>query len=124
LREKYILRKSFSDLLPPGIGRAVKQPYRAPDSSSFLGSDGADAPLIELLSTDRIRAKGYFDHGKVRRLVEKCRTSRVLGFKDNMSFVGVLTTQILDELFVRRFSTDGEVQQGEIRTFHDARAKT
>ena len=124
LREKYILRKCFSDLLPPGIGRAVKQPYRAPDASSFLGSDGADAPVIDLLSTDRIRSKGYFDHGKVRRLVEKCRTSRVLGFKDNMAFVGILTTQILDELFVRRFSADREVQPCEIRTYHDAREKT
>jgi asparagine synthase (glutamine-hydrolysing) len=37
----------------------------------------------------------------VRRLFEKCRKGDAIGFSDNMAFVGILSTMLLDELLVR-----------------------
>lgn len=116
LKEKYLLRKAFSGMLPPGNIEAVKQPYRAPDAKSFVGNRGKDSAIAEMLSPDTVREKGYFDPGKVRRLIEKCKSSRVLGFKDNMAFVGILSAHILDDAFVKHFPTSGEVEVGEFTT--------
>jgi uncharacterized membrane protein YkvA (DUF1232 family) len=37
-------------------------------------------------------------------LVKKCRQSPVLGFKDNMAIVGIISTLLLHEQFVKRFN--------------------
>jgi asparagine synthase (glutamine-hydrolysing) len=99
LTEKYLLRRSVGDLLPPQIARRPKQPYRAPDCRCFFG-DGAPDYVGELLSPRAVAAAGYFDAGAVERLVHKCRGG-VTGFRDNMALVGVLSVQLLDHLFVR-----------------------
>ena len=114
LEEKYILRKSMSDLLPEEIRNMVKQPYRAPDSKSFFGKHN-DAVVDELLSPSSIKKKGYFDPQQVEKLVTKCRRNPVIGFKDNMGFIGILSTQLLDELFVRDFSSCGEINASDVR---------
>jgi asparagine synthase (glutamine-hydrolysing) len=36
------------------------------------------------------------------RLFEKCRQGRAIGFADNMAFVGMLSTQLLDGQLVQR----------------------
>jgi asparagine synthase (glutamine-hydrolysing) len=102
LREKIILRRAFRGLLPDELLQRPKQPYRAPDSQCFfLGEEPLDF-VADLLSADRIRAAGYFDAAPVGRLLDKCRTGRVLGFSDNQAFVGIVSTMLLDEFFVRR----------------------
>jgi len=116
LKEKYLLRKSLSGILPPEIIDAVKQPYRAPDARCFVGPGVAPA-VSDLMTPCALKDKGYFDAEKVRRLVEKCRAGRLVGFKDNIAFVGILSTQILDELFVKRFPLEGELEPRAIRTF-------
>ncbi len=116
LREKRLLRKSFSGLLPKSIAAMVKQPYRAPDSRSFLAGGAARAGAAELLSPEAVRRKGYFDPEMVRRLSEKWRANRIIGFKDNMAFVAILSTHMLDEMFVSRFPASGEIVAEEIAT--------
>jgi hypothetical protein len=34
-------------------------------------------------------------------LFEKCRRGRAIGFGDNMAFIGIFSTMLLDELFIR-----------------------
>jgi asparagine synthase (glutamine-hydrolysing) len=102
LKEKAVLRESVRDLLPERIVNRVKQPYRAPDSQSFFkGGAGADL-AADLLSPERIRDAGYFDGETVRRLVEKCRAGKAIGFADNMAFVGILSTMAVHDIFIRQ----------------------
>jgi asparagine synthase (glutamine-hydrolysing) len=103
LREKHILRKSAERLLPGDIVNRVKQPYRAPDSQSFAGPDCPDYVARRLAPAD-LAATGYFDPRPVERLVAKCRNQgrngKFIGFRDNMAFVGILSTQLWHRAFV------------------------
>ena len=100
-----LLRRAFADELPPAIGRRTKQPYRAPESACFFeaGSDGPRlrADTAELLSPSSLAEAGLFDAGAVARLVEKCRSGRAIGFGDNMSFVGVVSTMSLHRQLIQ-----------------------
>ncbi len=101
LHEKRLLKQSMAAELPGSITRRSKQPYRAPDSACFF-ADGRPLPWVaELLSAARLDAAGMFDPLAVGRLVEKCRAGRAIGFGDNIAFVGVLSTMLLHEQFVR-----------------------
>jgi asparagine synthase (glutamine-hydrolysing) len=102
LKEKHLLKRAMADLLPPSITRRTKQPYRAPDSQSFFRDDKPLPYVAELLSESRIQAGGYFEAAGVTRLVEKCRSGKAIGFADNMAFVGILSTMLLDEMYIRR----------------------
>jgi asparagine synthase (glutamine-hydrolysing) len=102
LKEKHLLKRAMADLLPPAITKRTKQPYRAPDSASFF-HDGKPLPYVaELLSEARIKQAGYFDPTAVGRLLEKSRAGRAIGFADNMAFVGILSTMLVDEMYIRR----------------------
>jgi asparagine synthase (glutamine-hydrolysing) len=101
LTEKYLLKRAVRDVLPPQVVNRTKQPYRAPDSQSFY-CDGKPLDYVEeLLSPGRLSDAGYFDPNAVQKLAEKCRTGRAIGFSDNMAFVGVLSTMLLDDRFIR-----------------------
>src|SRR3954471_8596466 len=98
LEEKYILRRALGPLLPESIARRPKQPYLAPDSESFFRGN---APYVaELLSADAVRRSGHFDPAAVGKLLAKCAGAGPVGVGDNMAFVGVLSTQMLDSQFV------------------------
>jgi asparagine synthase (glutamine-hydrolysing) len=101
LTEKYILKRAARDLLPAEVAQRTKQPYRAPDSQSFFDKGKAADYVDDLLSAARLRDAGYFEPRAVEKLVNKCRDGRVIGFSDNMAFVGILSTMLVDELFVR-----------------------
>ncbi len=101
LTEKYILKRAMQDLLPVAISKRTKQPYRAPDSQSFFCNGQPVDYVADLLSAERLRGAGYFDAAAVGKLLNKCRAGRVIGFSDNMAFVGVLSTMLVDELFIR-----------------------
>jgi asparagine synthase (glutamine-hydrolysing) len=102
LTEKYILKKAVAPWLPSELVERTKQPYRAPDSLSFFTDGELPDYAQELLSERRLSEAGYFDAEAVRGLVAKCAAGRAIGFADNMAFVGVLSTMLLDELYVRQ----------------------
>ena len=104
LRDKYILRKAAQDLIPPELAMRPKQPYRAPISRCFMGSRAPDY-VEDLLSQEALKETGYFNPVKVRRLVEKCRKQggALLSERENMAVIGVISTQLLDHHFIRRF---------------------
>ena len=99
LTEKYILKKSMKDLVPGSILKRSKQPYMAPDAVSFFHGNAPEY-VEELLSMDNLIKTGYFDPKMVSALVKKCRQNPVLGFKDNMAVVGIISTLLLHNLFV------------------------
>ncbi|AWM29057.1 asparagine synthase (glutamine-hydrolyzing) [Sinorhizobium fredii] len=98
LTEKHILREATKDLLPPAIGRRVKQPYRAPDSHSFSGPGEFDY-VRGALSEDAVAECGLFNAKAVTKLYEKCRSRPASGFRDNAAFVGILSTQLWLQTF-------------------------
>ena len=100
LREKHILRQATNDLLPSEIGNRPKQPYRAPDSPSFTGP-AAPAYVNEILSPKALEESGYFNPQAVAQLQAKCKTQKQIGFRDNMAFVGILSTQLWQRAFTR-----------------------
>jgi len=107
LHEKAVLRQAARHLLPPAIADRVKQPYRAPDSQSFF-FDGKPLDYVaDAFSAARLRDAGYFDVTAATRLFEKCRQGRAIGFADNMAFVGMLSTQLLDGQLVQRSGAAG-----------------
>ncbi len=101
MTEKHLLRRALADLLPADIVSRTKQPYRAPDSASFFIDGKAPDYVDDLLSAERLRKSGWFDPVMVGRLVDKCRAGKATGFADNQAFVGILSTMLLDEHFVR-----------------------
>jgi asparagine synthase (glutamine-hydrolysing) len=108
LEEKYVLKQAVRGLLPERIRKRIKQPYRAPDSQSFFVG-GRPLEYVEaLFSEGRVRESGLFDSLAVRKLYEKCRTGRAIGFADNMAFVGILSALLVEEMFVRRNAFLGE----------------
>ncbi len=101
LNEKYLLKKAMMGLIPETIRNRSKQPYRSPDSHSFF-KEGKPAEYVgELLGAQRIRQTGYFDTQAVTRLMNKCAKGRAIGFADNMAFTGILSTMLLDEMYLR-----------------------
>ncbi|MFN7024090.1 MAG: asparagine synthase (glutamine-hydrolyzing) [Pseudorhizobium sp.] len=107
LEEKHILRRVAKDLLPADVVRRPKQPYRAPDSSSFFTPEPAYAR--ELLDVEQIKAGGLFNPIAVAKLRQKCKAQPVSGFRDNAAFVGILSTQ----LWLKQFTRGGEARSAE-----------
>jgi asparagine synthase (glutamine-hydrolysing) len=100
LQEKYLLRRALGRHLPRAIVERPKQPYRAPDSESFLGERTPDY-VAALLSPEAISRAGYFEPRAVRRLVDKCRNPPgPVSMGDNMAFIAILSTQLLHSAFV------------------------
>lgn len=115
LNEKYLLKAAVGDLIPHSIRHRHKQPYRSPDSQSFLigGAGGKKGVLHgyveELLAPRAIAQAGIFDPERVGKLVEKARAGEVIGVKDNMAFVGILSTQIVADRFIQNFPKERTV---------------
>ncbi len=101
LKEKYLLKRAVSPYLPLEITARAKQPYRAPDSAAFFQNGQLVDYAHELMSSERIASSGYFDPAAVSKLVAKCRAGRAVGFSDNMSFVCILSTMLVDEQLIR-----------------------
>ncbi len=105
LNEKYILKECMKSYLPKEIVKRPKQPYLAPDSKSFFHNVKADDYMEELMTEECIGKYGYFNPKPVSFLINKCKRGRVIGFKDNMALVGILSTQLLHRLFIENFAT-------------------
>ena len=113
LEEKYLLKHIVKNLIPESIRKRTKQPYRAPDSQAFF-TKGKPADYVSyLLGSERIKRSGYFNPQAVRKLMEKCSAGRAIGFADNMAFVGILSTMLLDELFIQPVSIADRYERTE-----------
>jgi len=106
LNEKYLLKEAVGSLIPEAIRKRHKQPYRAPESQSFL-TGGRHSSMLdyaeELLATRAVSEAGLFDAEKVGKLVAKVREGQAIGIKDNMAFVGILSAQLVVAQFINNF---------------------
>ena len=102
LDEKHLLRRVAKGLVPDSIQRRRKQPYRAPDGKSFATANWND--LGDILSSHNVKEAGVFNPHAVTALLTKFRSGRPTSTKDNMALVGVLSTQMLIEMFLNRRS--------------------
>jgi asparagine synthase (glutamine-hydrolysing) len=106
LNEKYLLKAAIGDLIPRTIRNRRKQPYRAPDSQSFFTSvKGAKLfeYVEELVAPRAIQEGGVFDSGAVGKLLAKARQGQIVSMKDNMALVGILSTQLVIDRFIKNF---------------------
>lgn len=103
LDEKHVLKRVAQGVLPPRITQRKKQPYRAPDALSFVGSGVAEW-VDSVLDPRAVRDCRVFDPEATTALWRKCRNRAgdpQFSNTDNMALVGVLSTQILYQRFIR-----------------------
>ncbi len=99
LNEKYILKKAFSELIPPQVLKRPKQPYRAPISPCFSQSTNNLASLM--WEDDALQCSGLFDAGPVRLLRQKANsTNSRLSEVDEMAVAAIISTQLLYHHFI------------------------
>jgi len=103
LNEKYLLKQAMRDEVPDSIINRYKQPYRAPDIPSFFTKD-PPAYVEELLGESALKDTGYFDAKRVGLLMKKIRKGQAIGYKDNMAFIGMLSTQVWHQKFITEFN--------------------
>lgn len=103
LRDKFILRQAFGDALPKPVRDRPKVAYQAPDIRGFFVDGWEPDYLSEILSERRLNETGLFDAKRVALLLAKARSQKLdrVGNRDNMAFVLVLSTMLLDDIFVR-----------------------
>ena len=102
LDEKYLLKRAFRKILPERIVKRKKQPYMAPDILSFFG-EASPEYLDHYLSERQVSECGVFRPSAVTALVRKCRKRNRQGFRENMAFVSILSTQIIYDRFISDF---------------------
>lgn len=105
LNEKYLLKKALGPQLPPAIAARKKQPYRSPDSKAFEA--GGTEFVEDALSVANLKRAGYFDPARVQLLWRKVKSGRAVSYKDSITFVGVLSTQVWHGLFVDSVTPPG-----------------
>lgn len=107
LEEKHILKRAFADIVPAGIVKRPKQPYRAPDATSFFG-DAQPEWLGEVTSERAVRDAGVLDPRVVTGLLAKCARSgsRAMSNTDNMRLLAVLSIQLLHSELLGRGHDD------------------
>lgn len=97
LDEKYIIKRIARKYLPEEILNRQKFPYRAPIDIPGLM---VDEHVRELVSAERIDQYGIFDPGPVKRMLTSILAKPNPSERDNMIFMGIVTTQMLYEQFI------------------------
>ena len=100
--EKYLLKKAFKDRLPQRIIAKAKQPYRAPDISSFYHYRPEYLDL--LLSTTELEKIEFLNPNFCMALTQKILTtnSEQISSKENHAFIFLLSCALLHHTFVQK----------------------
>jgi asparagine synthase (glutamine-hydrolysing) len=99
LNEKYLMKILMNGRLPDQVVHRPKQAYRAPVASS-LTSPKAPEYLREVISPSMIDKFGIFQMASVEKLLGKMKEGKVVTENENMAVAGILSTQILMDMFV------------------------
>jgi len=119
LTEKHILKAAARGVIPQKLIDRPKQPYRAPISSAFVGSSPPDY-VADLLSERHLEETGIFNARKIQQLRQKALqpSGRALSERENMALVGIISTQLLDEKFVRNFPPEPSRLHEDLKIYH------
>jgi asparagine synthase (glutamine-hydrolysing) len=120
LNEKFVLKKAMQADIPDNIIKRVKQPYMAPDSNCFVQDDSPEY-VNEMFSSEMVSRAGIFNEKSLERLVQKCRrlSGTHLSFRDNMAFVGALSTQLLWYHFIDNFQMPEPIEKDKFSVYVD-----
>ena len=99
MTEKYALRRTATEYLPPAVALREKQAYRAPIAEALTGTDAPEY-VRELLSPTRVASAGLLDPAAVARLTSKFERTSAGSETDEMALVGSLTLMLLHERLV------------------------
>jgi asparagine synthase (glutamine-hydrolysing) len=75
LKDKYVLRKAASELLPREILKREKQRFFVPIHSWLEGESKELA--MQILDPSSIKRRGYFKHGPIEKMFEKFQKSKL-----------------------------------------------
>jgi asparagine synthase (glutamine-hydrolysing) len=99
LRDKEVLRRWASRILPRQIAARGKPGYRPPEAQCFFLP--TSPPWIgDHLTPEAIRRVGIFSVPAVSELVRRCQSGRTPALEENKSLIGVLSTQLWYHQFV------------------------
>jgi asparagine synthase (glutamine-hydrolysing) len=104
LDEKHVLKRVAREVVPDEILSRKKQPYRAPDALSFAGPEAAGW-IDEVAGPRAVAEAGVFAPAGAAQVIAKCRAKAASGQfsnTDNMAVVGLLSTQLVYDQFIRR----------------------
>jgi asparagine synthase (glutamine-hydrolysing) len=101
LTEKYLLKMLGKKYVPDEIWQRVKRPYRAPIHHSFFNPVPVDY-VTELLSEEALSSTSYFEPSAVQKLAQKAANGGELSEVEDMALVGILSTQLVDRMFVKK----------------------
>ncbi|HJQ10487.1 MAG TPA: asparagine synthase (glutamine-hydrolyzing) [Gemmatimonadaceae bacterium] len=101
LREKEVLRRWASRILPAPARGEETPSHAVPDAQSFF-RPGSPAWIEDHLSTEALRRVGIFSPAAVGRLVRRCHAGFTTSVADNQALVGVLSTQYWHHQFLER----------------------
>lgn len=118
LNEKFILKKMSLGKIPDSISKRPKQAYRAPIAASFCKKDAPDY-ISELLSESSIKSFGIFDPLKVNNLIINARRQDAISEIDQMAITGILSTQLLNLMFVNNRLTADTEQLNNYKVIED-----
>ncbi|MGQ1785737.1 asparagine synthase (glutamine-hydrolyzing) [Saccharicrinis sp. GN24d3] len=114
LDEKYLLKQVVKDVIPKSVLKRPKQAYRAPIAQALLNDKTGF--VDEYLSATKLKEAGVFDAARAGKLMTKLRKNTTINEVDNMALMGMLSTQVLYELYIRNYrhlSTD-EIEPGRV----------
>jgi asparagine synthase (glutamine-hydrolysing) len=94
LKEKEILRRWATPLVPKSVSKRGKQPYRAPDAPSFFGAHTPEW-VEHALAPATVKSLGYFAPEAVEGLVRRARRGQATGFRESQALVAILSTHAL-----------------------------
>ena len=108
--QKYLLGKAFQSVIPNSIIKRPKRPYMAPDLKSFFVNGKLREQAAYFLSDSMIDHYGLFDKKVVSMLVRKFerRMPQEIGYRDNMTFIFILSCQMAKYWARRPIETDLE----------------
>jgi asparagine synthase (glutamine-hydrolysing) len=101
LNEKFILKKIGQGRIPDSISKRPKQAYRAPIAAAFCNQNAPEY-IQDMLSEEKIKSFGIFDHLKVKTLISNSRKQNIMSEIDQMAITGILSTQLLYMMFIEK----------------------
>lgn len=104
LNEKWLLKQIGKKYVPRPIWQRVKRPYRAPIHASFFGKQPPKY-LPDLLSPDNLKQAGYFTPETISMITRKANSGGQVTEVEDMALVGVISTMLLHQMFIRNRKT-------------------
>jgi asparagine synthase (glutamine-hydrolysing) len=98
LNEKYIVKKLAEKYVPDIITKRQKFPYRAPIDLPELMKDEY---VRHITSSNSLKQFGVFNPNAVEKFISSVLLKEIPNERDCMLFMGILTTQILCEQFIK-----------------------